>query len=99
MSSPMMKRMLGFCCCCADAGTTAPITMETPAKSPKHSARPPIFILDLPERSAVRISVAVKKKWGHHRSLGLEFASIKPTYIRHTHPFTGIDSLECRSDV
>src|SRR5262249_50726192 len=38
MSSPMMKRMLGFCCC-ADAGTFASERAAAPANKPSQSFR------------------------------------------------------------
>src|SRR6516165_9109374 len=39
MSSPMMKRMLGFCCCCADAGALAIEIAAVPANKPSHNVR------------------------------------------------------------
>src|SRR5262245_1125977 len=39
MSSPIMKRMLGFCCCCANAGVIAAATMAAPARIPRHNFR------------------------------------------------------------
>src|SRR5215475_15604838 len=36
MSSPMMKRMLGFCCCWADAGGMAAVKEAAHASAPSH---------------------------------------------------------------
>src|SRR5262249_6210189 len=35
MSSPMIKRMLGFCCCCATAGMLATVTVASMANNPR----------------------------------------------------------------
>src|SRR5262245_23910759 len=39
ISSPMMKRMLGFCCCCADAGPLAIEKTAAPASKPSQHFR------------------------------------------------------------
>src|SRR5215831_4156965 len=39
ISSPMMNMMLGFCCCCADAGTLASERAAAPANKPSQSFR------------------------------------------------------------
>src|SRR5262249_47196478 len=39
MSSPMMKRMLGFCCCCATADVLATVPTATNASRASHNFR------------------------------------------------------------
>src|SRR5215510_4920302 len=39
MSSPMMKMMLGLCCCCAIVGTLAIVTATSDASTPSHILR------------------------------------------------------------
>src|SRR5262249_7696294 len=39
ISSPMMKRMLGFCCCCADGCELTNATAATPAVKPRANFR------------------------------------------------------------
>src|SRR5262249_15768055 len=38
MSSPMMNRMLGFDCCCAEVGVTVAIVEATRASAPRQSS-------------------------------------------------------------
>jgi len=48
MSSPMMKTMLGFGCCCADAGALAIEIAAVPANKPSHNFRDTFMAKFLP---------------------------------------------------
>src|SRR5580704_8860421 len=51
MSSPMMKRMLGFCCCCAKAGTAAATKTAEAANKPSRIFLAVLMVYFLPVRS------------------------------------------------